>query len=353
MADTVFIGMRTHNSAQTLDNSLKSIYAQDYPNLKIVIYDDCSSDSTMKKIKTWQKKFTDKNIDFDIVAGSNNVGCGKAFENLGRVVADKMNDKDIFVMLDSDDSFVSSKTVSQCVQQMNKTNANICIAGFQLQGDMNLVLNWDNGTPHNTLSHQLGSLSKSVSVEDVPEISSKADSIGWTKIVKGEIFKPYMQIFPQISKEMSVCEDFPSLAMFLFKKSKITGLKGNAYNYFKHTGSSTVQARPEDFSVIRIGFLKILQKMVKDNRDLFVPSAEKHINSFLETKYAVISQIVDKKSQQGYLHGYSKADFQNDFKRKIDCSLLRLCDRPGLLRQNTPKTTLDLSTNAKRNSLEK
>lgn len=328
MSDAVYVGIRTHNSSKIMDETFQSVYNQTYPNLKLVVYDDHSTDDTVEKLNKSQEKFAGKGISVEVLSGSENLGCGKAFETLGRAVASRMRNNDTFVMIDSDDTFTSENAIANMMVQMKKTKANVLIAGFQLQGDMDLVLNWNSGTPHNNISHKLGGLNNSVTVEQMPEIASAADSIGWTKVVKGEIFKPYMQMFPNVKKEMSVCEDFPSLAMLLYKNAKITGLKDTPYNYFKHAGSVTVQARPEDFSVIRIGYLKTLQKIVKDNRDSFVPSAEQHVNAFLETKYAVISSIVDKKAQQGYLTGYTKQDFQHDFHRAIDCSDLKLGDEP-------------------------
>lgn len=341
MLDTVYVGVRTYNSSATMDKTFESIYTQTYPNLKLVIYDDASTDKTKEKLTKWQKEFADKNISFEVLSGSENLGCGKSFELLGRAVAKRMDNDNTFIMIDSDDTFTSKNAIANIMVQMEKTKANILIAGFQLQGDMDLVLNWNSGTPHNNISHELGNLNNSVSIEQKPEIAPAADSIGWTKVVKGEIFKPYMQMFPNVNKEMSVCEDFPSLAMLLLKNAKITGLKDTPYNYFKHAGSVTVKARPEDFSVIRIGYLKTLQNMVKDNRSLFVDSAEQHVNQFLETKYAVISSIVDKKVKQGYLTGYSKEQFQNDFHHSIDCSNLKLTNKPPLnlaLKNKSSKT---------------
>ena len=64
--------------------------------------------------------------------------------------------------------------------------------------------------------------------------------------------------------------------------------------------------------------------MYKKNPQEFTEGAEKYINSFIEKKYAVIGNIVDKKSQEGYLIGYNRKDFERDFKEKIDCSTLNL-----------------------------
>ncbi len=319
----VFLGIRTYNQEKYMDACFDSVLKQDCPDMHLVVLDDKSSDATMSKLQEWKDVFAQKGIAFDIYQNEEHSGCGKSFENLGRKIAEKMGDDDTFVMLDSDDKFTSSDAVRKCVQQMEKNNANICIAGFDLSGDMELVLNWNSGTPHNNLSKKLAEVGSS-SVVEMPEIASHADSIGWTKIVKGNIFKKYMGMYPKVSKEMKVCEDFPSLAMLLFKDAKITGLSENMYDYYKHKQSSTAQVVPEDFKVVRLGFLKSLQKMVADNKSQFIEDADKYINKFLEVKYIVIGNIVDKKNQSGDLKGYNKQDWEKDFQSAIDCRDLRI-----------------------------
>ena len=82
----VYIGMRTYNSSETVSDSLKSVYDQTYPNIKIVVYDDKSTDNTIEILKSWQKKFADKGIVMDIVPSEQktNEGCGKAGERLNK-----------------------------------------------------------------------------------------------------------------------------------------------------------------------------------------------------------------------------------------------------------------------------
>lgn len=319
----VFLGIRTYNQEKYMDGCFNSVLEQTYPDLHLVVLDDKSSDKTMDKLQEWKDVFAKKGIAFDIYQNDEHSGCGKSFENLGRKVAEKMGKEDIFVMLDSDDKFTSADAISKCVNQMEKNDANVCIAGFDLSGDMDLVLNWNAGTPHNNLSKKLAEVGSS-SVEQMPEIASHADSIGWTKIVKGSIFKKYMDMYPKVSKEMKVCEDFPSLAMLLFKDSKVAGLSENMYDYYKHKQSSTAQVVPEDFKVVRLGFLKALQKMVTDNKSQFIDGADKYINKFLEVKYMVIGNIVDKKNQSGDLKGYNKQNWEADFQAAIDCKDLRI-----------------------------
>ena len=322
----VFIGMRTHNSTDTVGKSLKSVLQQNHNNIHMVIYDDKSTDNTLHLLNMYRGMFERKGIKIDIVSSEqqNNEGCGKSSERLNKIVASKIGDNDIYMGLDSDDVFLTPNTVKNCVEQMNKTKANILIAGYDIHGDESLVINYKGGLPHNELSHRL-SVTGAVSVQDMPEIASTADSIGWTKILQGDIFKRYVNMYPECSKEMNVCEDFPTLAMLLYNDAKITGLENNAYGYYKHAQSSTAQiVQKEAFSVVRLGFLKVLQDMYIKNSEQFIEGADEYINSFIEKKYAVIGNIVDKKSNEGFLIGYTRENFEDDFKRKIDCSKLNL-----------------------------
>ncbi len=338
MHESVFVGIRTYNSEGYLDAAFNSVLNQDYPNINVVVFDDKSSDSTIGKLNTWKKIFNNKGITFDIYQNDEQGGCGQSFERLGRIVRKEIKDNDIFVMLDSDDKFTSDKAISNCVAQMNENDANVLIAGFDLSGDMSLVLNWNSGTPHNNLSKKLAE-EGSATVEQMPEIAFHADSIGWTKIVKGYIFKRYMDMYPVLSKEMKVCEDFPSMSMLLYKDTKVTGLPENMYDYYKHPQSSTVRVCADDFRVVRIGFLKTLQKMVSENREMFVDDAEKYVNKFLEVKYQVIGNIVDKKNQSRDLIGYTKKDWEEDFWSNIDCTKLNIKKGKNTISENVAKTT--------------
>ncbi len=316
----VYVGIRTYNSEDYINKCLSSVLKQTYPNMSVVIFDDASTDETMRNIKLWKYKFERNNIPFSVKSATKNKGCGASFEQLARNVAGQMQNNDIFVMIDSDDEFRRNSAIEEVVRKLESDNANICISGFRLTGNTDLALNQQGGLPHNKMAEKLAR-SGGVTVVEMPEIASNVDSIGWTKIVRGNIFKKYMDLYPKdVDENMKVCEDFPSLNMLLFKDAKITGVEDPIYDYFKHAQSSTTQVRPEDFSVVRIGWLKATQSMSKNNPELFVDDAEKYVNNFLKTKYEVISNIVHMKKDQ--LKNFTVADFQSVFKKEIDCSEL-------------------------------
>ena len=318
----VFVGIRTCNDEEFISKSFKSVNDQSYKNIKVVVYDDASTDKSRNYVKIWSNKFANRGIESELIEGAERKGCGGAFESLGRAVAAQMRDDDIFVMLDSDDNFTTPDAIERAVNKLKSDNANICISGFNIVGDKSLTLNQQGGLPHNLMADRL-SKSGGVSVSDIPQIASDVDSIGWTKVVKGDIFKRYMSIYSKdVSPAMKVCEDFPTLAMLLFKDAKITGVEKPMYDYFKHQQSSTTKVCKEDFSVVRLGWLESLQNMWKDHKELFIDGADKYINNFLSTKYNVISNIVNMKHDQ--MPDYSVTDFQNDFRKRIDCSELNL-----------------------------
>jgi glycosyltransferase involved in cell wall biosynthesis len=84
----VSIGMPVFNSAKTLHRSLESLLAQDYPNLEIIISDNCSTDETAQICKTYSQK--DNRIKLNINAI--NQGLTKNFE----IVAQKASGQYFF-----------------------------------------------------------------------------------------------------------------------------------------------------------------------------------------------------------------------------------------------------------------
>ncbi len=319
--------MRTFNSAKSIDKALKSIYSQIVQNHKIniVIYDDKSTDDTLQHVKLWQEKFKKKEISLQLTESSaqEHEGCGKAQEHLSKIVASLIQNDDICVWLDSDDSFTTETALAQISSQMEKNNANICLISYEHSGDKNLVINKDGGKPHNRMAASLAEAGLST-VSQNPKIASEIDSMGWLKVVTGDILKTYVNILPEHPKEMNVCEDFPTLAMLLFKKARITGCASSLYSYYKHTESSTSSIiQPEAFTVCRLGFLKTLQGIVSKNPDLFIDNAQDCVNLFLETKYNIISGIVRSKNKAG-LTSLTEQEFQKAFHEQIDCTNLNI-----------------------------
>ncbi|WP_396172182.1 glycosyltransferase, partial [Flavobacterium sp.] len=59
----ITIGVATYNASVFIIEALESIYNQTYPNLHLIVSDDCSKDDTVAQVQKWcnqeqvQKRF--------------------------------------------------------------------------------------------------------------------------------------------------------------------------------------------------------------------------------------------------------------------------------------------------------
>lgn len=58
----VSIALCTYNGEKYINEQLKSLINQDYPNLEIIVVDDCSTDNTVNIIKEYQKEHSTINL---------------------------------------------------------------------------------------------------------------------------------------------------------------------------------------------------------------------------------------------------------------------------------------------------
>jgi glycosyltransferase involved in cell wall biosynthesis len=72
----VSIAMCTYNGEHFLREQMDSLIAQDYPNLEIIITDDCSTDCTVKILREYEKKHS----HITVIQNEKNLGFKKNFE---------------------------------------------------------------------------------------------------------------------------------------------------------------------------------------------------------------------------------------------------------------------------------
>lgn len=73
----VSVVMCTYNGSKYVEQQLNSIICQTYPLYEILIFDDCSTDDTVKKIKT----IADEHSVINVTVNHVNIGFSKNFEN--------------------------------------------------------------------------------------------------------------------------------------------------------------------------------------------------------------------------------------------------------------------------------
>ena len=101
--DLISILIRTYNSETTVIQTLISALQQSYPKKEILIYDDGSTDNTIKVIKEYIKNSKKTKSGIRIISSKENKGCAYAHNTLVKESKGKF-----FYTLDSDDRFSNS-----------------------------------------------------------------------------------------------------------------------------------------------------------------------------------------------------------------------------------------------------
>lgn len=110
----VKILLSTYNGEKYLKEQLDSLLLQDYPNIKILVRDDGSVDSTLDILKDYQSRELLKYYKGE------NLGCGKSFWDL----LQKSGDADFYAFCDQDDVWDKDK-ISRAVARLNKEDNNL------------------------------------------------------------------------------------------------------------------------------------------------------------------------------------------------------------------------------------
>lgn len=114
MKASVEILLSTYNGSEYLDGLLKSLTEQDYPNLKLTIRDDGSTDNTLNIIE----KFADR-LDLRVIQGRNIGPCESFFE----LIRQADNRSDYLALCDQDDIWLPAK-ISRAIDCLESENIN-------------------------------------------------------------------------------------------------------------------------------------------------------------------------------------------------------------------------------------
>lgn len=70
----VSVAVITYNSSKTVIETLDSIYNQTYPNIELIISDDCSTDNTISICRDWIEQHKDRFVRVEILTIEKNTG---------------------------------------------------------------------------------------------------------------------------------------------------------------------------------------------------------------------------------------------------------------------------------------
>lgn len=72
----VSVVVASYNHADFIEKALDSVATQTYPNLELIIVDDCSKDTSVSKIKVWAAKPKNKKRFFRLIVEAKKVNSG-------------------------------------------------------------------------------------------------------------------------------------------------------------------------------------------------------------------------------------------------------------------------------------
>ena len=299
---TAYILIRT-NSDEYLKETLDSINIQTYPCIKVLILEDKTTDETTSGTKIRDKIdeiiYTfqnDNQCKFDILRYfSNESGPYKLSLEIRKIFLTNAEDKDVAIILDSDDLFRDKNVVTNIVTQMYKTKSNICLMGFVVFGS--LYLN-NSKNYHNRFIKLIARKLKGIELNIDSKIKENiyhVETLGWTKCYKKSILQNYQDCLDLILRdqakeynELTRFEDFPDIVCLLQKGARITALNQPCYNYRKHKISVTSSATVEIYIQQVIPFLMLSYKLLdikKNDTEFHIDDANSIIKKFILFKF--------------------------------------------------------------------
>lgn len=121
----VSIMIATYNQERFISEAIESAMAQDYPNLQIVVCDDCSRDRTYKVAKRYEQM--DPRVK--VFRNEHNLGRVRNYHHLLYDLADG----EWCVMLDGDDYYIDNSFITSCINAIERVKSQkvvACFAGF-------------------------------------------------------------------------------------------------------------------------------------------------------------------------------------------------------------------------------
>ena len=220
--------------------SLQSFLDQDYQNKKLVIYIDNDKknendlNSILDNLDEKQKK------QIVLIGGKRHNGLAEARNELLKYVKEEVDDNAIIFQLDSDDCYTSNNVISNIVENVEKSGANVAILNFKYGF-------YDGKTEDKglkTTKEQTGSISKKYTKAKYfePEEDFKnLTSLGWTKVYTAKLFKK----LPPVAGDGKY-EDFVYMALFCFDNIKVVGVESECITFNKYSSSITSTRTEKD-----------------------------------------------------------------------------------------------------------
>lgn len=278
--EKVDILLATYNGEQYLREQLDSIMCQTYSNFRLLISDDCSSDSTKEILEEYVEK--DKRII--VFSQEKNLGVVKNFEFLLKRVENKY-----FMFSDQDDIWNENK-IEKSIKVIEETESDL------IYSDLEVVDSSLNVT-YSSYWKLKGFYKKIVKYNNFESLYLNNFITGCTMLSKKELIEEFLPL-PNTSK--FVLHDY-WIPLILSQKHKITYIEEPLIKYRQHKNNKVGSKKKTDEL-----------KSIDEIRKLFIQVKKEHFTVFIENEEKFIDDKIKKLNKQA-LEYYEMLEKKKNF----------------------------------------
>ena len=134
----VSVPVVTYNSAETIVETLDSIYNQTYPNIELIVSDDASKDNTVEIVRQWMETHKDRFVRTELITIPQNKGVSANYNR-----ATSASNGDWIKWMDGDDLLVPEAIAEYMHYVMSNEGIYWCFARAKcFGGDVEQVEKW-------------------------------------------------------------------------------------------------------------------------------------------------------------------------------------------------------------------
>ena len=320
----VYVMIRTLHDSPYFEDALRSVMEQDYYNIQIVVLEDFEIKKAEKTaieqtINRLEKEYRKSMLKVIYLCHPSGNPAESSYTIRRHILNISEDENDIVFILDDDDILFSNSVISDVVDKMDKTEANLCLVKYQIFGEPQMNISRDNGISHNFIVNEISRKGKAVTINKEDDFRLVA-TMGWSKFYKIEILRKYFSVLEDTrnsdeGKKLQLIsyEDFPDFLMLLLANTRITATNKTSYLYRKHPLASTRVITDEAFRHWRLDQLKLLK--LAHNRlkeDDLVENSNIYLYKFISSKLEEIRSIVTKYNNEKLLKIYTLDEFNAD-----------------------------------------
>ncbi len=269
--EKVDILLATYNGEQYLREQLDSIMCQTYSNFRLIISDDCSSDSTKEILEEYVEK--DKRII--VFSQEKNLGVVKNFEFLLKRVENKY-----FMFSDQDDIWNENK-IKKSIKVIEETGSDL------VYSDLEVVDSFLNVT-YSSYWKLKGFYKKIVKYNNFESLYLNNFITGCTMLSKKELID---EVLPLPNTSKFILHDY-WIPLILSQKHKITYIEEPLIKYRQHKNNKVGSKKKTDEL-----------KSIDEIRKLFIQVKKEHFSVFIENEEKFVDdkvKILNRQALQYY-----------------------------------------------------